>query len=152
MTVGSGVLFGTGAFASTEADRSIAIEIAGDATAYLGIEGHPDYTGTETVGGVEIVTLEMGALAGADGEGVNQRATTTIEDILTFTNQSANDIDIEISSDVGEISFDPSSFSGLTPGSAESTDITVDTTAEPEGPLTGDLTISATLTSGGGGD
>ncbi|MFC6907239.1 hypothetical protein [Halalkalicoccus tibetensis] len=149
--MGSGVLFGTGAFASTDADRSVSIAIAGDASAYLGIEGHPDYTGTEVAGGVEVVTLEMGELDGADGEGVNQRATTTIDEILTFTNQSANDIDIEIDSDVDEISFDPSSFSGLSPGSSESTGITIDTTDEPEEDLTGDLTINATL-AGDGGD
>lgn len=98
--IGLGTMFtgaigvvGTGAFSAVEADRTASVNVAGDASALLGIEpvGGPNSEYAEITGGtatVDISTTEQGA------QGVNKNAVTVINPILEVTNNGSNPVEI----------------------------------------------------------
>jgi hypothetical protein len=87
---------GTGAFTSVEADRTVDVEVADDSSAYLRIVAQDTPNGNEYVddsGGT--VSLDI---TGDDdsatniGSGLNDNATTIIDDILTIENQGTQGV------------------------------------------------------------
>ena len=80
LTVGGGAVFGTGAFSSVEAQRSVSVDTAGDSEALLGLDVTSD-----TLGG-DGDTIEFDL----DEEGVNLNGVTRFNG-LQITNNSEND-------------------------------------------------------------
>jgi hypothetical protein len=123
LTVGGGAVFGTGAFSTVEADRSVTVNIDGDSAGLIAL--NPDGDGA-TSDVVQLVNglLEINFDAAASGsQGVNLDAETFVGDItastsvdtnaLTITNNGSNTVDISFT-----ISFD-SAHSGLTAGNED---------------------------------
>mgnify|MGYP000271114802 CR=1 FL=1 len=81
LTIAGGALFGTGAFTTAEADRSVSIETADDSDAVIGLEA----------GNSEWVTSEDGQLT-IDANKLNRNATFDIEPAFTVENNYGEDI------------------------------------------------------------
>ena len=104
LAAGGAAAMGSGAFTSVEADRDIEVEVAGDADAFLGVEPadtpNGDAYATETDGTVEL-NFDDGAdfseIDGTDGgSGINDRALTDIQDVITVTNQGTQEVTINV--------------------------------------------------------
>ena len=94
LVAGGGALLGTGAFTTVEAERTVNVETAGDASAFLGLEVDDDYdSGSDTV---------QFDLSG----GLNLDALTKWEPMLIVSNNGTQDVD--------SISFEFTSDSGPT--------------------------------------
>ena len=108
LVAGGGALLGTGAFTTVEAERTVSVETAGDADAFLGLapaDGEDD-EGYVTVNDDGLIEINFDADAGDEaGEGLNQRARTTFLELVTITNQGTQEVDeisLEIEHDGGE--------------------------------------------------
>ena len=88
LVAGGGALLGTGAFTTVEAERTVSIETAGDADAFLGLDVDDDYD----AGDGDIVQINLDGDAEADGEGLLLDATTTYEPILVVENNGTQDV------------------------------------------------------------
>ena len=95
VVAGGGALLGTGAFTTVEAERTIAVETAGDADAFLGIAPFPDSANADYVTAPEDGTVEIditGEGTDAVGEGVNEKAVTAIDRLLEVTNNGTQSV------------------------------------------------------------
>lgn len=84
---GGGALVGTGAFTTVSAQRSVDVSTAGDASAFLQITADDEYVPANDGGPLTI------NLAGTSGGGFNKNAITTIDGIVTITNNAADESD-----------------------------------------------------------
>ena len=129
LIAGGGALIGTGAFDTVEAERSVAVETAGDADAFLGVEPFPGSPNSDYVdaSGDTIVIDITGTGTNAPGAGVNENAVTAIDRLLMVTNNGTQDVNlsIELPSSVSGVAFTLASERG----NANPTDLT-DTTYE----------------------
>ncbi|GAA0536417.1 hypothetical protein ABNG02_11875 [Halorubrum ejinorense] len=99
---GSAAAMGTGAFTSVQANRQVSVNTAGDANAYLGLSGDDEYVSDDSAGGE--LTIDLGSPdnlgagptgsgdAETEGDGFNNSAITTLEGIITVTNQGTKDV------------------------------------------------------------
>jgi len=84
--IGASALVGSGAFTSVSANRSLIVETADDADALLGIASTGSANANDYVddsGDAVSITIE----SDEGGDGVNDDATTYINDLLKITNQ-----------------------------------------------------------------
>ena len=91
LIAGGGALIGTGAFDTVEAERTVSVETAGDADAFLGLEdarGDGEYV--EADNGTIQINLD-GNTEGA--EGLNQNADTTFRELVEVTNQGTQTVE-----------------------------------------------------------
>lgn len=95
---GGGALVGTGAFTTVSAARSVDVNTAGDASAFLTITGDGTYVTDDSDNGT--LTIDLG---GSDSNGFNQEAITTLDGVVTITNNAADDS----SATVGVSTADP---------------------------------------------
>ena len=90
---GSAAAVGTGAFSSAQANRTLDVEVAGDANAYLAIEEGPNTDVAE-----DVVTKSSGTVSldfdgnNTEASGLNQNATTEFTNILTVENQGTTGV------------------------------------------------------------
>ncbi|TKX44624.1 hypothetical protein [Halorubrum sp. ARQ200] len=98
VSASSGALMGTGAFTSVEAERTLSVETAGDASALLGLEStdkpNGEYTELTSEGTVE-VTLDT----------VNKHAVTTVRDVFRVTNKGSQPAFVYIKDDSEKVQF-----------------------------------------------
>jgi len=95
LAIGRGGLFGTGAFSSGRADRTVTVETAGDAQAFLRLEptpGSPSAVFATDPKADGENTIEI-TLDESDAEGLNEGAVTQIEKIVTVWNNGPKPID-----------------------------------------------------------
>ncbi|GAA0217881.1 hypothetical protein [Halobaculum roseum] len=83
---GGGALVSTGAFTTVSAERSVEVSTAGDASAFLTITGDDQYVTDDSGDGT--LTIDLG---GPDSNGFNQEAVTTLDGVVTITNNAADD-------------------------------------------------------------
>ncbi|MDZ5810172.1 DUF1102 domain-containing protein [Halorubrum sp. AD140] len=91
---GTAAVVGSGAFTSVEADRSVEVDVADDASAFLSLEGNDTPNGNEYVendGNGNTLSLDF-TETGEDGEGLNQKADTIIRDLFTIRNQGTQTV------------------------------------------------------------
>jgi hypothetical protein len=91
LAAGGAAVVGTGAFASVEATRTVGVNVAGDANAYLGLEETSPYAETN---GKEL-TLDFSG-NGNGGHGINADSVSTFDGVFRMTNNGPNDLDITI--------------------------------------------------------
>ena len=104
LATGSAAAIGTGAFTSVEADRDITVDVADDADAFLKIEPadtpNGDAYAEETEGTVELNfdgSADFSNITGTDGgNGINERARTIFDDVITVRNQGTQDVAIGV--------------------------------------------------------
>jgi len=91
LAAGAAAVTGTGAFASVEATRSVSVNVAGDANAYLGLEETSEYA---TMNGKEL-QLQF-ANNNNGGDGINADSVTTFDGVFRMTNNGPNNLDITV--------------------------------------------------------
>ena len=94
---GGAVVSGTGAFTSVEANRDVAVAVAGDADAFLALEGagpNSEYV-TTTDGQLGLDLTGSNANIPGGGTGVNADAITVINDVIQVRNQGTQAVDVE---------------------------------------------------------
>jgi len=91
LAAGSAAAMGTGAFASVEATRSVSVKVAGDESAYLGLEATSPYA---SIQGKQL-QLEFDDNHNG-GEGVNADAVSTFDGVFRMKNNGPNELDITI--------------------------------------------------------
>ncbi|MFQ3477205.1 hypothetical protein HKK80_13295 [Halonotius sp. F2-221B] len=97
---GAGVIGGTGAFTSVEADREISVSSAGDSSANVQINVVP-------VQGLADSTGDSDSVIGLDFNSLNQDAKTTFNNVLEITPQGGNGpYDVTINSAPTNVSFE----------------------------------------------
>jgi hypothetical protein len=91
LAAGGAAAMGTGAFASVEATRSVSVNVAGDGSAYLGLEDTSPYA--ETNG----KQMELNfANNGNGGSGINADSVSTFDGVFRMVNNGPEDLDITI--------------------------------------------------------
>jgi hypothetical protein len=111
---------GTGAFTSVSADRTLTVDVAGDASAYLALEpsdGPNAEFATETGDTLEINFTD----SEEGGSGLNEDARTVIRDVFKITNQGTQDVFVWVENDtvpdgIGVYSDSPAHGSGSSTG------------------------------------
>ena len=95
LAAGGAAAIGSGAFTSVEADRDIEVAVADDADAFLGIEpaDGPNGEYADVTGGTVVLDFTE---TEEDGEGINDRALTDIQDVITVTNQGTQEVTINV--------------------------------------------------------
>jgi hypothetical protein len=89
LAAGGAAMMGTGAFTSVTADRTVEVNVAGDASAYLGLEpvsASPNSAYVDVSGG-EVSFDFSDSNSNVGGDGFNPDATTRVNDLLRVTNQ-----------------------------------------------------------------
>ena len=98
LAAGGAAAMGSGAFTSVEADRSIEVDVADDADAFLALEGKDTPNGNEYVeddGTDGTLSLDFSETE-IGGEGLNQDADTIIRDLFEIKNQGTQDVYVGI--------------------------------------------------------
>jgi hypothetical protein len=104
LVAGGGALVGTGAFTTVTAERTVNVETAGDASAFLGLEpaDRDSASGTQNEyvsqsGGTDDQTVEISLenpnnTSGANASGLNENAVTVFRNLVTVTNNGTQDV------------------------------------------------------------
>ena len=103
LAAGGSLTLSTGAFSSLEAERDVAVNVAADASAYLGIQPgdgpNGNYVDTTSSDALAInLTGDNNNIDNglAGGQGLNANAITGIKDIFQVKNQGTQEIDLKI--------------------------------------------------------
>jgi hypothetical protein len=132
---GSAAAVGTGAFTSVNAERSVDVEVAGDANAYLGLEpvsSSPNSAYVQVNSGevsFDFSDSNDNLNNATSGAGFNPDAVTDVEDLLRVTNQGTQDVDFSVD------------LSGLNTGNADVT-LSTDELAGESDLVANSITIS----------
>lgn len=101
LSTGSAAALGTGAFSSASAERSVSVEVADDASAYLAMESTSQYAD----GSGDTISLDFGALVEDEngnelGEHVGENSTTIFgsgaqdRNVFIVRNQGTNNVEL----------------------------------------------------------
>lgn len=142
--IGTGATFGTGAFSTAKADRSVQVDVTGDADAFVALSNHEGRDAV-TSGTGQDLTIDLSSGLYADGNGINDNATVrvgngTLQSAPGSTNQGAFLVETNTGKDIS-VEF--------APASNDLSDITVYVNADTTGD--GALDTTATITDAGTG-
>ena len=139
MASGGAAALGTGAFSRVESERSVTIQAAEDADAYLGLdEGDTNwadnYVELDSNGHLEVDIAE----SGNDGDGVNSNSDTFFDEIIQVTNQGKEEA--EICFDLGGLTLNDSEaqvvfYTGTAQGSDGTDGDYMDRTCDADNPI-----------------
>ena len=91
LAAGGGLIMGTGAFSTVEAERTVSIETAGDADAFLAMEPAREdgayVTQEDGVIGIDLIGNDTGA------SGLTRQAITEFRNLVTVTNQGTQPLE-----------------------------------------------------------
>ena len=99
IAAGAGVISGSGAFDSVEANRSFEVSVSGDAGALLGLEAtNSTIAGTETggAGDNDIIFFRINDSEAGGDAAINENAVTEFFNAFTVTNNGAQDVNLSI--------------------------------------------------------
>ncbi|WP_380679440.1 hypothetical protein [Salinigranum sp. GCM10025319] len=99
LAAGGAAIGGTGAFSSVRAERDIDVAVAGDSTAYLGLDASISPYAQQV--GNQLVLKFDGSTSGQDGDGLNVRADTTFSNVFKIQNNGTNTIRVQLGNDDG---------------------------------------------------
>lgn len=91
IAVGGGAAVSTGAFSSVEADRTVSVTTAGDASALLGLS-----TLNTSIANINqgTISLDFGSIGGSTG--INYNAVTEWIDVFRITNNGEDDVTVHL--------------------------------------------------------
>ncbi|WP_299236745.1 hypothetical protein [Natronomonas sp.] len=96
LVAGGGALIGTGAFDTVEAERTVNVQTAGDASALLGLspadrdgDGNNAYVSEPGDG---TISIALDGLDDTDAGGINQNARTVLRNLVTVANQGTQNV------------------------------------------------------------
>jgi hypothetical protein len=148
LVAGGGALVGTGAFTTVQAERTVNVETAGDANAFLALDEVPNSANSEYIDtsgdtiAIDITSTQQG------GQGLNQNAITTIRNIVRVTNngtQGVTELTLEFTDTPGSVDPD-TTFDFLVDEGSNSANL--DHSSGGVDILTGNNSISGTLGTG----
>jgi len=84
LAVGSGAALGSGAFTTVEASRDVTVQTTSDDSAALGLSSSSSYVNNNASSGV--LTIDIGSV----GNALNEDAVTTLNEVVTVSNNSAD--------------------------------------------------------------
>ncbi|WP_128904150.1 hypothetical protein [Halorubrum amylolyticum] len=94
LATGSAAAMGTGAFTSVEAQRSVSVNTAGDANAYLGFSSDNDFVTNDNG---DQLSIDLGGPGnGEGGLGFNRNAATVVPEVFRITNQGQDPVDVSL--------------------------------------------------------
>ena len=93
VAVMTGMVFGTGAFTQVEAERTVDVDVADDADAFLGLY---ETTGNYTAANGGTVAIQLNDSSDASGIGVNDDAVTTVDSVINVSNQGTQPVDVSV--------------------------------------------------------
>ena len=98
LAAGGAATIGTGAFTSVSADRSVTVDVADDANAFLSLTASdgPNAEYVDDSGNTLEVAIDERLVSGS---GLNEDARTVIRDVLQITNQGTQDIFVWVDND-----------------------------------------------------
>lgn len=89
LAAGSGIIAGSGAFSTIQADRTVSISTTGDASASIGLTGNDnDIASTESINGNSVLTIENNQL--------NERSLSTFANAITVSNNTTTDLNFHV--------------------------------------------------------
>ena len=98
LATGSAAAVGTGAFTSVSATRNVDVEVAGDASAYLRLEGtggdNSEYVTSSGSGNTLSIDLDSSNATSENGNGVNPDAVTQLDDVFKIENQGTQEVSV----------------------------------------------------------
>lgn len=102
-SIGGSALVGSGAYSRVEAQRNAMIQVAGDADAYLGLEGCPDsanqsYTSDDGEGHLTVEMSPENATE-AGGRGINSNSRTWFDRVFQICNNGKEEVCVWIGDD-----------------------------------------------------
>jgi hypothetical protein len=115
-----GLVTATGAFTTVNAERTVAVDVAGDDAALLGLAGNASNgNGGYVTGNNSEIVINLQSANLGDASGVNQNATTNISYMINVTNNGNQNINFSVDSGTdGKVVFytgdDPVSGTNLT--------------------------------------
>lgn len=93
LIAGGGALVGTGAFTTVQAERTVSVETAGDADAFLALTPASGQNGDYADGSGDTIEITLDQNAGtASAQGLNQNAITTIRNIVEVANNGTQTV------------------------------------------------------------
>jgi len=96
LTVGGGAVFGTGAFSSVNAGRTVSVAVADDSEALLGLSVDDTYNG---------ISSPSGGQASFNFTDINENAITEFGAALTVTNNGSEEVEVGVSDTPSAITF-----------------------------------------------
>ncbi|MYL68825.1 DUF1102 domain-containing protein [Halorubrum distributum] len=124
---GSAAAVGTGAFTSVTANRSVDVEVAGDANAYLSLQqisGSPNsqqYV-TNSSGEIGFDFSDSNGDINGNGNGFNPDAVTEVDRLLRVANQGTQDVDVSV--DLSSLSTGSADVSIFADGNSSNSEYT----------------------------
>jgi len=108
LVAGGGVILGTGAFSSVQAERGVSVKTTGDASAFLALDATNATNGAyaSETGDDGQLQIDIGDLSDPSrdqtvevgGAGVNKNAVTIIKDIFVVRNQGTQTVEVTFNS------------------------------------------------------
>lgn len=92
LVAGGGAILGTGAFTTVTAERTVNVQTAGDASAFLTLTPARSEENFVTQSGGTIA-INLDGTDGGTGSGINQDAETTFRNLVTVTNNGTQSIE-----------------------------------------------------------
>lgn len=151
----AGVIGGTGAFSSVQADRTVSVTTAGDSGANVQFQVNTGYESLSDGGGADTIGLNF--------DGINLNANTTYDNAMNVTVNDASadgtfEIEVTGTPDNMNVRFENGTgdtVTGVGPGEVESLDMSIDTTeisnnasSDANAVGNGDLTFEVRRTGG----
>lgn len=102
-----GGAFGSGAFSSVEATRTVKLNTSGDSSSLLSFKQNPDNNTAEKIITTESVGSSSNDVIKIEQIDLNERATTRFEDVLRVTNNGNKEVYLSVNDDGGSSSTTP---------------------------------------------
>ncbi|MDF9745687.1 hypothetical protein [Natrinema salsiterrestre] len=112
LAAGSAATIGTGAFNEVQADRTVSIETASDADAYLKFVDQSHYAQMTGTPGTIQLNFDSSNQTGEGGTGLNANATTQFLHLFDIENQGTQTVGIQIDTDALNAALDAQSSNG----------------------------------------
>jgi len=145
VAAGAGVIGGTGAFSSVQANRTVSVQTAGDSSAALELIPVPSSNNSGYVDSGDQIAINLDDVS---ADGFNQNAKTELHNLIRVTNNGTQTVQsLELEFDLTDISFangDPFRFT-VSEADDSPGDDTVETVSNGADILTGNNSIPDSL-------
>ena len=99
LAAGGAAATGTGAFTTARVNRQIRVNVAGDANAYVGLDGSiSEYAQTNN----KELALTFNGAGGQNGNGLNKEADTAFRNVFKLVNNGTNEVTFELTTGIDE--------------------------------------------------
>jgi hypothetical protein len=117
LVAGAGTVLGTGAVDTISTDRGLAVDVAGDAAAYLGIDANASSQFVVVDSNSKLVSLDFASDSGNGGSGANNEGSTEARPAFTLRNQGTRELAVAVNNplqndEIGSTQKNTTGFSG----------------------------------------